>query len=100
MPPPVFFFFFVMRGGWQFQHNTRPWPAVCLSQAKGMLEERNNSLLEQVSQLKEEARNADNRCITLEAECRRLQADLAEVSCKLSLSEGQLQMMIKVISHF
>ncbi|XP_025107735.1 ankyrin repeat domain-containing protein 26-like isoform X5 [Pomacea canaliculata] len=63
--------------------------------AKGMLEERNNSLLEQVSQLKEEARNADNRCITLEAECRRLQADLAEVSCKLSLSEGQLQMMIK-----
>lgn len=73
---------------------------MCLSQAKGMLEERNNSLLEQVSQLKEEARNADNRCITLEAECRRLQADLAEVSCKLSLSEGQLQMMIKVISHF
>nr|KAG5711398.1 hypothetical protein BaRGS_025825 [Batillaria attramentaria] len=63
--------------------------------SKAILEERSNNLMEQVQHLKEEARNADNRRNTLEADLRRLQTEHTEVRHKLSLAEAQLQMMQK-----
>ncbi|XP_076469124.1 uncharacterized protein LOC143299673 isoform X3 [Babylonia areolata] len=62
---------------------------------KAMLEERNSSLMEQVQHLKEELRNADNRHSSVDAELRRLQAQHAELTHKLSFAEAQLQMLQK-----
>ena len=68
---------------------------VCI-QTKAMLEERNNSLVEQVQHLKEELRNAENRCNTLDNDLRRLQSQHMEVTHKLSFAEAQLQLLQKV----
>lgn len=65
-----------------------------------MLEERNNSLMEQVQHLKEESRNSENRRNTLDTDLRRLQSQHAEVTHKLSFAEAQLQLMQKVYTAF
>ena len=70
------------------------------AQTKAMLEERNNSLVEQVHRLKEELRNAENRCNTLDTELRRLQSQHMEVTHKLSFAEAQLQLIQKVYTSF
>ncbi|XP_070192077.1 ankyrin repeat domain-containing protein 26-like isoform X3 [Littorina saxatilis] len=62
---------------------------------KALLEERNNSLMEQVQRLKEESRNGENRRNTLDADLRRLHTQHAELAHKLSFAEAQLQVMQK-----
>lgn len=85
--------------GWIFLY-TDIYTCTFLSfQTKALLEERNNSLMEQVQRLKEDSRNAENRRNTLDADHRRLQAQHAEVVHKLSFAEAQLQLLQKV-SHF
>ena len=66
-----------------------------------MLEERNNGLVEQLQNAKEEARNADNRRDTMERELRQVQMQHAQLTQKLANTEAQLDLMQKVclVSH-
>ena len=65
-------------------------------QARATLEEKNNTLQDTISRLKEDVRNADNRRNNLEQDLRRLNQEYNEMVRKLSVAEATLEVALKV----
>ncbi|XP_023931710.1 ankyrin repeat domain-containing protein 26 isoform X2 [Lingula anatina] len=67
--------------------------------SRGALEEKNSSLNETVSRLREEVRASDSRRILLEQEMRHLQQEMTETSKKLTTTEANLEVTVKIKEH-
>ena len=69
-------------------------------QARASLDEKNNSLQDTITRLREEVRNTENRRVNLEQDLRRQNQDQTDLIRKLSVAEASLEVAQKVaLSH-
>ena len=65
-------------------------------QARGSLEDKNNTLQDTIGRLREEVRNSENRRSNLEQDIRRLNQEQNDLIRKLSIAEASLDVAQKV----
>lgn len=65
-------------------------------QARASLEDKNNNLQDNITRLREEVRNSENRRSNLEQDIRRLNQEQNELIRKLSIAEASLDVASKV----
>lgn len=69
-------------------------------QARAALEEKNSTLQDTITRLREEVRNSENRRSNLEQDIRRLHQEQNDIIRKLSIAEASLDVASKVIKDF
>ena len=69
-------------------------------QARATLEEKNSTLQDTITRLREEVRNSENRRSNLEQDIRRLHQEQNDIIRKLSIAEASLDVASKVIKDF